>query len=150
MAVASTRSSRLEGRATSLVQQSNSHSDQLGEEYNADRQLLEAFMNLYQPSSYTNRNGVTIGWLNEACFLADLCPTLRLSLHALAANRVAAIAGDEGLAATSRECYSNALIKLNELLGSSESVFDDQALAAIRCLMIYEVRTVAPSPPIQR
>ena len=106
----------------------------------ADRSLIDAFLSIYQPTAIENRYGATIVWLHEARSLAQPCPALGVDLHALAANRVAARDGDTRLAQRSRHCYSKALQELNKLLSTPESIVNDQTLAAIRCLMIYEVR----------
>lgn len=97
-------------------------------------------MSIYLPSASENRYGATISWLNVACSLTKPCPALEAALYALAANRVSAGNGDVRLAQASRHYYGKALCKLNELLASPESVSNNQALAAVRCLMIYEVR----------
>lgn len=105
-----------------------------------DRSLLDAFLNLYQPSAPENRSGVTIAWLTEVCSLDEPSPVLQLALYSLAASGVAAAGnGDVELSQTSRHYYGRALRTLNDLLTFKEVVFDDPALAAVRCFMIYEV-----------
>ncbi len=80
-------------------------------------------------------------WLAEACKIADPLPVLRLALHALAASRIADMDKDAVLAGESLVSHGQALKLLRELLSEPQSVFEDQIMAAVRCLMIYEVRS---------
>ena len=141
MAVASSSISQLNGPRTTHDHERFLCSVQLQDEdiITKDRPSLDAFLGIYKPSASENQYGVTITWLTEACSLTRASPALQVALYALASNRVAAVNGDAVLCQRSRQHYGKALRLLNELLGSSESIFDDQALAAIRCLMIYEV-----------
>ncbi|MCJ1397250.1 hypothetical protein MMC11_000442 [Xylographa trunciseda] len=104
-----------------------------------NRPLLDAFLGIYKPSASKNQYGVTITWLTEACSLRKASPALQVALYALASNRVGFANGDAKLCERSRQYYGKALRLLNGLLGSPDSIFDDQALAAVRCLMIYEL-----------
>ena len=78
-------------------------------------------------------------WLKEVAALHDASPLLIHSLRALAANRVAAARSDDELAREARNHCGEALRLLSSSLDSYESLCDDHTLAAIRCLMIYEL-----------
>ena len=141
MAVASSSTSQWNGPLARHDQERFLGSVQLQDEdiIATNRPLLDAFLAIYEPSALENQYGVTIAWLTEACSLRKASPALQVALYALASNRVGFANGDAVLCEGSRQYYGNALRLLNELLGSPASIFDDQALAAVRCLMIYEV-----------
>ena len=105
----------------------------------ASSNVFKRFLELYLPVSPSDRGSTTEAWLLEAAGLAEPSPALRLALVALASSRVGAVDEDPGLVKESLKLYSEALALLSRFLSSPDSVVDDQAIAASRCLMLFEV-----------
>ncbi|KAI1624764.1 hypothetical protein EDD37DRAFT_361486 [Exophiala viscosa] len=106
----------------------------------AARSQLDDFMTIYQPTAPENRTGATLVWLREAYGYAQPSLLLEVARNALAANRCAAATGDPSMQYTGHMYYGRALQALTEKLNQQFENCDNQLLAAIRCLMIYEAR----------
>ena len=105
-----------------------------------DKKLLSRFLELYLPVSEVDRNANgSLTWVPLACERTNPSPVLRLSLHALAASRVAHAENDVFLGKESLKCYGDALKLLQKMLSVPTPQADDEVLAACRCLMLFEV-----------
>ena len=100
--------------------------------------LFAEFFRIYLPKDERNRYGPPIPWLKAAADMKERKPVLDNALKALTTNRVAAARSDAALADEGRAYLGEALRLLNQII-DEETPWDDQGLAAVRCLMIYEL-----------
>ena len=104
-----------------------------------DQWLMDKFMEVYKPKDSWNQTGCILLWLKEAIALSNPPPLLHHALRALAANQVARIVNDDELANQGLAHCGEALALLGKQLQSDDANYDDETMAAIRLLMIFEL-----------
>jgi len=96
------------------------------------------FLNSYQPKSPSNRDGSTLIWMTDLCSRESNTDVLRYAICALSTSNATA-SPIPATTVTGPQYYGEALRHLHLQLSQVPVACSDELLAAIRCLMIYEV-----------
>lgn len=100
------------------------------------------FWNSYAPTAAgpeTSRN--TSVWLYHTVEVSNPSPVLHQSLLALSITRYGSVNGNTAMKKHGQALYGNALRLLQQALYDEMLMLDDETLASVRALVLYEVRS---------
>lgn len=105
-----------------------------------ERQVVSWFWNSYAPSTRLAGDSDSGSvWLYHAIQISSPIPVLKQSLLALSMTRYGRVKGDFDLTKRGHQIYGNALKLLQEALYDEVLMWNDETLASVRALVLYEV-----------
>ena len=99
------------------------------------------FWDSYAPTTAaTEKSKSTSVWLYHAVELSNPTPVLHQALLALSITRYGRVHGNLAMRKHGQAIYGNALRLLQQALYNEVLMYDDETLASVRALVLYEVR----------